>query len=218
MNEIMIRIFSIFRSISGEISKWPQGTPVTFIRFAGCNLCCSYCDTKESIAKDSGRFRTIDEIINTCEKYNCKKIIITGGEPLVQLEEFVQLVKRLLFLDYEIAIETNGSLDYLEINNKYPEIFWVTDIKMPGSKMYQQMQNIEKYKNYNPKNNHYKFVCSDLSDLDIVEFWVKSLSYHQISLSAAGIPHKDLWEEMQRRSLLRNKILNVQIHKIIGLE
>ena len=73
-------INEIFYSIQGE-GKW-MGLPNIFIRTTGCNLRCSYCDT--TYAYKEGEENSIEEILKKISKFHCKKICITGGEPLIQ--------------------------------------------------------------------------------------------------------------------------------------
>ncbi|MHA1888243.1 MAG: 7-carboxy-7-deazaguanine synthase QueE [Promethearchaeota archaeon] len=98
-------ICEIFDSIQGE-GSW-LGIPCTFIRFAGCNLRCSWCDTKESWS--DGIFMTEDEIL---KQIHYPYIILTGGEPT--LYEITSLCKKIHQMDrfnqkLQIAIETNGT-------------------------------------------------------------------------------------------------------------
>lgn len=94
-----LEITEIFESIQGE-GPW-SGCPVTFIRLAGCNLQCTWCDTEYPIKEEL----FVRDILNRCYR---KKVVITGGEPFRQNIRF--LVNRLLQDGYEVQIETNGTL------------------------------------------------------------------------------------------------------------
>lgn len=87
-----------------------SGIPAVFIRLAGCNSnVCSFCDTEFSCNSES----SVEDIIYEVKKYGSPDnfiVVITGGEPLLQLEELHQLIIRLSELEYFIQIETNGSL------------------------------------------------------------------------------------------------------------
>ncbi|MDW7973571.1 MAG: radical SAM protein, partial [Thermodesulfovibrio sp.] len=76
-----------------------------FVRVTGCNLRCSYCDTK--YAYYEGVDMEVDEIIREIKKYNLNYVEITGGEPLLQ-EEVYELID-MLVKNYNVLIETNGS-------------------------------------------------------------------------------------------------------------
>src|SRR5690606_1018673 len=102
----MLKVNEIYHSIQGESSK--AGLPCVFVRLTYCNLRCTYCDTEYAFY--DGKDVSIDEIIKRVKQFNCKLVEITGGEPLVQMEECLELMKRLSNLGFEVMIETGGSL------------------------------------------------------------------------------------------------------------
>lgn len=97
-------VHSIFPTIQGEGPF--AGRPATFVRLAGCNLKCPWCDTDYTAGR---RLMSVDKILDTVVTYGNKLVVITGGEPFRQpLEE---LVRRLGNRDpLEIQIETNGAM------------------------------------------------------------------------------------------------------------
>lgn len=97
----------IFSSIEGEGIR--TGYPVTFIRLFGCNLECSYCDSKYSCSGNDFTKMSIDEILETVQELGFEKITLTGGEPLIH-REVDELIRRLTNSGYEVNIETNGSI------------------------------------------------------------------------------------------------------------
>jgi organic radical activating enzyme len=97
----MYWIKEIFYSIQGE-GRW-TGLPAIFIRFAGCNLSCTWCDTDWSNPIEL----SLDNIINEIKKYPTKHIILTGGEPTLQLDK--RLIKTLKKNGYYLHIESNGT-------------------------------------------------------------------------------------------------------------
>tara|TARA_B100000579_G_C22671758_1_gene775959 strand:+ start:193 stop:822 length:630 start_codon:yes stop_codon:yes gene_type:complete len=98
-----LEINEIFYSIEGEGQR--VGQPTTFIRLSKCNLRCSFCDTEF----DSFTEMSIDNIIEEIEQYTATWVCLTGGEPLGQ--NIVPLAKSLCNLNYNLHIETNGTLD-----------------------------------------------------------------------------------------------------------
>lgn len=120
-----MRVNEIFYSIQGESTY--AGQPCVFVRLTGCNLRCSYCDTR--YAYDEGRRLSIDEIIERVASFQCGLVEITGGEPLIQ-EETPHLIYRLLEKGFEVLLETNGSLDISPIDERCVKI---VDIKCPSS-------------------------------------------------------------------------------------
>lgn len=92
-----------------------SGIPCTFIRMTGCNLRCSYCDTK--YAYNEGRELSEEDIIGEVKRYGISLVEITGGEPLLQ-EEVFHLIKKLLDEDYKVLIETNGSMNIKDVDKR----------------------------------------------------------------------------------------------------
>ncbi|MGD9200341.1 MAG: radical SAM protein, partial [Chitinispirillia bacterium] len=91
----MIKICEIFKSIQGESTY--TGLLCTFIRLSGCNLNCSYCDTK--YAFENGSEYSIEEILKYVKGHRCSLVEITGGEPLIQ-SKTVTLCQNLLQNNY----------------------------------------------------------------------------------------------------------------------
>jgi 7-carboxy-7-deazaguanine synthase len=115
----------IFYSIQGESIH--SGRPCIFVRLTGCNLRCSYCDTR--YAYEQGIPMDLTEIMNRIAAYKCRLVEITGGEPLLQSQTPV-LIHGLLENGYEVMLETNGSLDISRVDGRCIKI---VDIKCPTS-------------------------------------------------------------------------------------
>lgn len=121
MSDIKLPVSEIFYSIDGEGAR--TGLPVIFIRLFGCNLKCSYCDTRYACEAD-----TLDEngivsydlmdfvrILYNIKQYApCKCITLTGGEPLIHKDVY-ELILRLRKSGYHVNIETNGAIDLNEL-------------------------------------------------------------------------------------------------------
>ncbi len=122
---IKLSIFEIFSSIQGESSF--VGRPAVFIRLAGCNLNCRWCDTPGALS--GGERRSISEIVKKVLGFNIPLVLITGGEPLLQ-EGLDLLICRLLEDKIEVLIETNGSLDISAVPSPARVIM---DCKPPSS-------------------------------------------------------------------------------------
>jgi 7-carboxy-7-deazaguanine synthase len=99
-------IVEIFHSVQGE--GYHTGTPSIFIRFGGCNLQCSWCDTDFS----KWDRMSITEIMTILEQWTTRRIIYTGGEPAMQ--KLRPLSDELHSKGYNIAIETNGTIELKE--------------------------------------------------------------------------------------------------------
>ena len=118
-------VSEIFYSIQGESSY--AGSPCAFIRLTGCNLRCSYCDTR--YAYTEGRELAVPEIVGRIQEFGCPLVEVTGGEPLIQ-EETPELIAWMLDLGYKILVETNGSQDISRIDDRCVKI---VDFKCPAS-------------------------------------------------------------------------------------
>lgn len=157
----MLKVNEIFKSIQGESTY--AGVPCTFVRLAGCNLRCTYCDT--SYAFYHGRELSDNEIISKIEEHGVRLVEFTGGEPLLQ-EETPQIVKTLLDRGYNVLIETNGSICIGCLDKR---ITIIMDIKTPASRMSDRMnfKNLGFLKN----TDEIKFVLMDESDY----IWAKGI-------------------------------------------
>ena len=94
-----------FYSIQGEGTH--SGKPSYFIRLAGCDVNCDWCDVKDSWDIDSSQYKSIDEITNEINKFSTDLVIITGGEPL--MHNLTDLTSALKKLGKKIHIETSGT-------------------------------------------------------------------------------------------------------------
>ena len=96
-------LVEIFESLQGEGRN--SGRPCVFVRFAGCNLKCPWCDT--NVTK---RFSlTLDELVAEVKGFKAKSVILTGGEPTL-VKEMPELVAALKKDGYWIGVETNGTI------------------------------------------------------------------------------------------------------------
>lgn len=102
----MLEVSEMFYSIQGEGLRAGQAT--VFIRLSGCNLRCSFCDTK--YAWGGGESRTIEQLLLEIAAYPCTWVCITGGEPFLQ--DITGLTQSLYEKGYKVQVETNGSLDF----------------------------------------------------------------------------------------------------------
>lgn len=154
------KVVEKFISINGEGSK--AGQLAAFIRFQGCNLNCSYCDSKYANSDDAKySLMTEEEIINYLNENKIKNVTLTGGEPLLQ-KNIKSLIFELLKLNYNVEIETNGSVNIKPFISDLRPIFTL-DYKTPSSLMENYMN--EKNYNYLTKDDVVKFVVGNQKDL-----------------------------------------------------
>ena len=101
-----MKIIEIFYSLQGE--GFLAGVPSVFLRLAGCPLRCRWCDTKYAWNKEAGRQYNIEEIVGEIQKWPCRFVVITGGEPMVN-SELPLLINQLKDAGKHITIETAGA-------------------------------------------------------------------------------------------------------------
>jgi len=149
-----LKVNEIFYSIQGESTY--AGRPCVFVRLTGCNLRCSFCDTK--YAYEEGEELDIDDILTRVAKHDCGLVEVTGGEPLLQKETPV-LIDRLIKKNYEVLLETNGTHDMSHVDERCVTIL---DVKCPssGESDKSDLGNIGKLK----ERDEIKFVIGDRAD------------------------------------------------------
>jgi len=168
-----MKISELFYSIQGEGKT--VGKPAIFIRFAGCNLRCNFCDSKYTWNINESEEVEFDEVIARIKIINCKHIIFTGGEPLLR-EQIIYKIINNLSQEYTYEIETNGT-----IQPKYPfgRIQFNVSPKLENSGNPKELR--EKaycYKFFKDKNAIFKFVIDKESDLEEV---LKIIATHCLS-------------------------------------
>ena len=120
-----IRIIEIYVSVQGE-STW-AGLPCVFVRLAGCNLRCTWCDSEFTFT--GGEYRSIDAIVEEVKAIGIDLVEVTGGEPLAQ-RQASDLIQALMDSDHTVLVETSGSINIASV----PEgAHIIMDIKPPGS-------------------------------------------------------------------------------------
>lgn len=127
-----LNINEIFASFQGEGVH--TGIPTVFIRLAGCNLRCRWCDTAYAIEPSSGIPMSISDILSKVSGYGLGVVCLTGGEPLLQSGS-IELVDQLLSNGIRVDIETNGSLDIGPYIGKGEDAMLSMDVKTPSSGM-----------------------------------------------------------------------------------
>jgi 7-carboxy-7-deazaguanine synthase len=210
-----LEISELFYSIQGESTF--SGFPCFFIRLSGCNLHCSYCDSRYAM-EERGRSVTIDDALAAAAAFPGVPVEITGGEPLLQANVY-ELIARLLAGGRTVLVETNGSLDIAEIPI---EATVIMDIKCPGSGssfLYpKNIQTARKRASLRRGATEIKFVLTCPQDYD----WAREMvlvndlpAFVPVLFSPARdqFPIRDLAD-----ALLRDRLpvrLQIQLHSII---
>jgi 7-carboxy-7-deazaguanine synthase len=162
-----MRITEIYQSIQGESSY--AGLPCIFVRTTGCDLRCSWCDSEFTFT--GGTTMSLDEIITEVEKYDCKLVELTGGEPLLQ-KEINQLAERLADAGYKVLIETGGHRDISLLD---PRVIRIMDLKCPDSGECEK--NLWSNLEYLRPVDEVKFVIASRKDY---EWTLQTIRQHQL--------------------------------------
>ncbi len=161
-------VSEIFYSIQGESTR--AGLPCAFIRLSGCNLRCSYCDSRYTW-DEPGRQMSLDQIAAWLQEYPGVMVEITGGEPLLQ-DEIYPLMEQLITEGRLVLLETSGSLS---IDRVPAEVGIILDFKCPGSGMDERNHwpNLETLHNRKKagSRDEIKFVLSSVRDFT----WAKRI-------------------------------------------
>jgi 7-carboxy-7-deazaguanine synthase len=213
-----LEISEIFSSLQGESTF--AGLPCVFVRVSGCNLRCSYCDSRYAF-EEKGRIMTVDEILDIIALTPGFLVEITGGEPLLQ-QNVYELIEKLLAHGRTVLIETNGSLDIAAVPL---EATVIMDIKCPGSGSVSlhpnNLETIRKRTSLRPGSVEIKFVLTGIDDY----VWAKEMVLLHTLLACAPVlfspvrhllPAEDLAEAILRDGLPVR--LQLQLHTIIWPE
>jgi len=165
-----LQVCEIFKSLQGE-SSW-TGHLCLFIRLAGCDLRCSWCDTRYA-AEERGATMAIDAILAEARQAGVKLAVITGGEPLLQAATPL-LAIRLVEGGFTVLVETNGAHD---ISVLPPPIIRIMDLKTPSSGMSKRMdwQNLERLR----PQDEVKFVIADRFDYEWAREVMREYRLHE---------------------------------------
>ena len=208
---MILKINEIYHSIQGESSF--TGLPCIFIRLTYCNLRCSYCDSEYTFYE--GTDMSTDEILNKIKNYSCKLVEVTGGEPLVQ-KGCIDLLQKLVDLDYKVLLETSGSLTIKDVPK---EVINIIDFKCPSSNM--KKKNLWENINYLKLDDEVKFVIGNREDYDWAKNKIKKYNLTNICKILMSPTYKEIRPKMITEWILEDNLdirFQVQFHKEIWPE
>ncbi|MGB9744764.1 MAG: 7-carboxy-7-deazaguanine synthase QueE [Desulfurella sp.] len=206
------KVCEIFYSLQLEGSM--LGYPAVFVRFSGCNLNCKFCDTK--YAFNDYEIMSLLQVSKAICNYNCKRIIFTGGEPLLNAS-FIKCLIDELGSKYDFFLETNGTI-WVDFASKFKHI--VVSPKFDNL-------NFDVLKKYSLQNNvEFKVLVENPDSLKQIEDFLKSLNINSATLQPIYFPDEPLNQFLERtrniieafkQSKLTNKDVRliIQNHKII---
>ena len=205
-----LRITEIFLSVQGESSH--AGRPCAFVRLTGCPMRCVWCDSEYTFT--GGTKRNFDEILAKLEKYDCKLVEVTGGEPLAQKNVF-PFITTLCDKGYEVLIETGGFCSTEKVDERAKIIL---DVKCPASGESERnyWSNLKRLRN---DKDEVKFVIANLDDWfftkEIIEKYELETNAKEVLISPVfGVENLSEIAETVAKSGLKVR-LNLQLHKYI---
>jgi len=163
-----LRITEIFHSLQGEARS--VGLPTVFVRLTGCPLRCVYCDT--AYAFSGGTLMSLEQIYRSVEEAGCRRVCVTGGEPLAQ-PECIELLRHLRDEGYEVSLETSGALSIADVDTRVSR---VVDLKTPDSG--ESHRNLWSNMDLLTQHDQVKFVVASRSDYDWARF---KMDEHELS-------------------------------------
>lgn len=210
------KVVEKFVSINGEATH--AGELACFIRFAGCNLACGYCDTKwanePQVPYESMRAEEIYAYIKSC---GVKNVTLTGGEPLIQPEIEVLIALLAADKDLRVEIETNGSVDISGYDARPENVCMTLDYKLPDSGM-ERFMRTENYAWLKPQDA-VKFVVSSTRDLETAKKIIETYDLCEkaavyLSSAFSAITPAQIVDYMIQENM-KDVRLQLQMHKYI---
>ena len=209
MDAERLLVSEIFTSVQGESSF--VGLPCVFVRLAGCNLRCAWCDTPgalaggEKLARAEVRARALAPGIQLVE--------LTGGEPLLQPGSLPLLVE-LCDAGRTVLLETNGSLELAGID---PRVHKIVDLKAPSSGEHQR-NRLGNLQHLTPRDE-VKIVLGDRADYEWMRHTITDLGLARLGVAVLV---SCVWGRLDPRELVRWVLedrlevrVQVQLHKVI---
>lgn len=172
-----MHLIELYKSVQGESSF--AGLPCIFVRLAGCNLRCAWCDSEYTFS--GGKPFTLDEIeeqINALAP--CTLVEFTGGEPMLQARELLPLMERLLARNFTLMMETSGERPLGEVPRAVHKI---VDVKCPGAGSAANSFRLENLDALT-RNDEVKFVISDRADYEFARAFIAE---HKVNEKVGGI-------------------------------
>ncbi len=192
----MFPLVEVFESLQGEGRN--TGRPAVFVRFAGCNLSCPWCDTRVAANFSLSR----DALLAEIAAFKAKSVILTGGEPTIQ-DGMDELVAALKGLGYWVAVETNGTRD----------VAWLKKVDYVACSPKAEFPDALRLK----KANEVRVVASSPDALAFarrVQREIAADDYYISPCERGGQMNFALAKDILRQ--LDGFSLSVQLHKILG--
>jgi 7-carboxy-7-deazaguanine synthase len=205
-----LQIHEIFTTIQGEGTR--AGLACTLVRTTGCNLRCTWCDTRDAFA--GGKRATVAEVLETVGGHGLDLVEVTGGEPLVQ-PAVLPLLAALCDAGHTVLLETSGSLPVAGVDRRVVKIL---DLKAPASgevnaNLWDNLEHLQPH-------DEVKVILADRSDYE----WARATVIERDLGARATVLFGAAWGSLESRTLaewiLADRLpvrLQLQLHKLLGL-
>lgn len=203
-------VTEIFHSLQGETTR--AGLPCVFVRFTGCDLRCTWCDTEYAFS--GGKRMTREEILEAIAAHPPRYVTLTGGEPLLQ-KELPDLCRDLLDRGYVVAVETHGQRPWDALP---AEVIKIVDVKAPGSGELARAEDLARLRSLGPRDE-LKFVVASEEDFRWSEAVIRE---HRLDEIGAALLFSPVFSRVRYEDLagwlLASGIearMQLQLHKVI---
>lgn len=220
---MFLNVNEIFVSIDGEVNYWGQGRLAVFLRLSGCNLRCLYCDSMRTWKP--GTKIAVQDVVGKIKSFDIRNITITGGEPLLQRKALVEFLELLYGGDfpytYKVNIETNGTLNKLDLSNSLQN-------RMIN-------ENICYTIDYKQGVDNYVFGVqeTDFSERDTIKFVLQNKEQYKEAIAIVNklgyvptMAFSTIYDDLHPKQLIKwmkqdkldNVLLNCQLHKYLQVQ
>ena len=203
-----LKINEIYYSVQGESTH--AGRPCVFIRLTYCNLRCTYCDSEYAFYE--GKDMEITHIMNEIKQWDCNLVEVTGGEPLFQ-GKCINLLNELVNSNYEVMLETGGSLSISDVPKK---VIKIVDFKCPSSAM--EKKNLWSIVEDLQPNDEVKFVIGNREDFDWAKDRIAEYSLDKICTLLFSPTFEKIDPQLMVEWILAENLpvrMQMQMHKMI---
>ena len=203
-----LKINEIYYSVQGESTH--AGRPCIFIRLTYCNLRCTYCDSEYTFYE--GKDMEITHIMNEIKQWDCNLVEVTGGEPLFQ-DKCINLLNELVNSNYEVMLETGGSLSISDVPKK---VIKIVDFKCPSSTM--EKKNLWSIVEDLQPHDEVKFVIGNREDFDWARDRIIEYSLDKICTLLFSPTFEKIDPQLMVEWILAENLpvrMQMQMHKMI---
>ena len=203
-----LKINEIYYSVQGESTH--AGRPCVFIRLTYCNLRCTYCDSEYTFYE--GKDMEITHIMNEIKQWDCNLVEVTGGEPLFQ-DKCINLLNELINSNYEVMLETGGSLSISDVPKK---VIKIVDFKCPSSAM--EKKNLWSIVEDLQPHDEVKFVIGNREDFDWARDRIIEYSLDKICTLLFSPTFEKIDPQLMVEWILAENLpvrMQMQMHKMI---